>query len=84
VASDWPRPQETGLFQGEALVLWRLRHPSGYLRCFVAEWPSGFWLGVECPGGELVVSETLATIEAVIARAAEIKAPLVTGGWREE
>jgi hypothetical protein len=84
VASDWPRPQQTGLFQGEALVLWRLRHASGHLRCFVAEWPTGFWLAVECPGGELVVSETLATIDAVIVRAAEVKAPLLAKGWQEE
>ena len=84
VASDWPRPHETGLFQGEALVLWRVKRESGHLRCFVAEWPAGFWLAVECPGGELVVSETLATIDAVVARAAEIKAPLLAEGWREE
>jgi hypothetical protein len=84
VASDWPRPRQTGLFQGEALVLWRLRHASGHLRCFVAEWPSGFWFAVECPGGELVVSETLAAIDAVITRAAEVKATLLTEGWQEE
>jgi hypothetical protein len=84
VASEWPRPRQTGLFQGEALVLWRLRRASGRLRCFVAEWPSGFWFAVECPGGELVVSETLTTIDAVIARAAEVKAPLLAEGWQEE
>jgi hypothetical protein len=84
VASDWPHARQNGLFQGEALVLWRLRRPSGHLRCFVAEWPSGFWFAVECPGGELVVSETLPGIDAVIARAAEVKAPLLAEGWQEE
>jgi hypothetical protein len=84
VVSDWPRPRQTGLFQGEALILWRLRHTSRHLRCFVAEWPTGFWFAVECPGGELVVSETLSGIDAVIARAAEVKAPLLAEGWQEE
>jgi hypothetical protein len=84
VRSDWPRPESTGLFNGEALVLWRLRRESGCLRCFVAEWQTGFWLGVDCPGGALVVSETLRTIDDVVTRAADIRTPLVQEGWREE
>jgi len=84
VASDWPRPQQTGLFQGEALVLWRLRRPSGQLRCFVAEWPTGFWFAVECPGRELILSETLAAIDEVIVRAADVKASLLAEGWQED
>ena len=84
MATDWPLPHHAGLFQGEALVLWRLRRPSGRLRCFVAEWPTGFWFAVECPGGELLVSETLASIDEVIVRAADVKAPLLAEGWQEE
>jgi hypothetical protein len=84
VPSEWPRPPVAGPFNGEALTLWRLRHDSGNLRCFVAEWPSVFWLGVECAGGELVVSETLPTMDAVVARAADVKAPLLIEGWLEE
>jgi len=51
---------------------------------FVAEWPAGFWLRVECAGGELVVSVTLPTIDAVVARAGDVKAPLLNEGWLEE
>ena len=65
-------------------MLWRLRNASGNRRCFAAVWPRGFWLGVECAGGGLVLSETLSTIDAVIARAAEVKAPLLIEGWLEE
>jgi hypothetical protein len=43
-----------------------------------------FWLGVECAGGELLVSETLPTMDAVVARAADVKAPLLIEGWLEE
>lgn len=82
--SEWPCPAAAGPFSGEALVLWRLRHESGNLRCFAAEWPIGFWLGVECAGGELIVSETLPTLDAVVARAADVKARLRDEGWLEE
>jgi hypothetical protein len=84
VPSEWPRPTTADPFCGEAVVLWRLRNASGNLRCFAAGWPRGFWLGVECAGGGLVLSETLSTIDAVMARAAEVKAPLLEEGWLEE
>jgi hypothetical protein len=82
VASEWLTPT-AGPVPGEAVTLWRLRHQSGNLRCFVAEWPAGFWLGVECAGGVLMVSETLPTVDAVVARAAGVKAPLLDEGWQE-
>ena len=82
--SEWPRPALAGPFNGEAVTLWRLRQESGNLRCFVAEWPAGFWIGVECAGGELIVSETLPTIDEVVARAGDVKAPLLNEGWLEE
>jgi len=84
VPSEWPRPAPAGAFNGEAVTLWHLRHETGKLRCFVAEWPTGFWLAVECAGGELLVSETLPTIDAVITRATDVKAPLLNEGWLEE
>jgi hypothetical protein len=72
------------MFGGEALTLWRLRRPAGNLRCFVVEWPGTYWLGVECAGGELLVSETLTGLTTVMARADQIKRPLLEEGWVEE
>jgi hypothetical protein len=85
VSSDWPRPQSNDQPPpDEALTIWRLRHASRHLRCFVAQWPTGFWIGVERDGGELVISETLPDIAAAVARTDAIKAPLVADGWWEE
>lgn len=85
VQPDPPTPRAAaGLFNGEALVLWRLRRDTSRVRCFVAEWPGAFWLAVECAGGELLSSETLPTLDAVLARADEERTALARDGWTEE
>jgi hypothetical protein len=67
----------------ETLTLWRLDSESGHLRCFVAEVPAGFWLGVECPGGTLVVSQTLPSIQAVLDWSQSVRDGLASDGWVE-
>lgn len=79
-----PRPAPAGLFGGEALTLWRLRRGTARISCFVAEWPGAFWLAVECGGGALLFSETLPTLEAVLARSEENRSAWVREGWSEE
>ncbi|MGE5199589.1 MAG: hypothetical protein ACM3H9_08100 [Rhodospirillaceae bacterium] len=77
-------PRPVGLFNGEAVTLWRLRHDGTRISCFVAEWPGSFWLAVECTGGELLSSETLPSLEAVLARSEEARASWIREGWVEE
>ena len=77
-------PAAVGLFKGEALTLWRLRRDTTRIACFVAEWPGAFWLAVECAGGELLSSETLPSLEAVLARSDEARSAWVRQGWTEE
>jgi hypothetical protein len=84
VKPDSTHPASVGLFNGEAVTLWRLRRDEGRIRGFVAEWPGAYWLAVECACGELLSSETLPTIEAVLARSEEAKAAWVRKGWTEE
>jgi hypothetical protein len=84
VHPDAAGPASAGLFNGEALTLWRLQRHAAWIRCFVAEWPSGFWLGVECAGGELLSSETLATIEDVLSRSTGARSTFEREGWRED
>ena len=81
---DLSRPGTAGVFNGEALTLWRLRRETGGIHCFVAEWPGAFWFAVACDGGELLASETLSTAEEVLARSAGVRATLLSEGWREE
>ena len=81
VPSDWPLPLTAGLFRGEAVTLWRLRLDDRTLHCFVSEWPGAYWLGVECSGHELVASETLPDIAAVVAHAAELHRSYLSEGW---
>jgi hypothetical protein len=50
----------------------------------VAEWPGSYWLAVECAGGELLSSETLPSIEAVMNRSAEARSAWLRQGWSEE
>jgi len=84
VQPDPTRPTViTGLFNGEALTLWRLRLGTGRIHCFVAEWPGAFWLAVECPGGALLWSETLPTVEAVLARSDDARSAWARQGWTE-
>lgn len=78
------RPVAVGLFNGEALTLWRLRRGATRISCFVAEWPGAFWLAVECAGGELLSSDTLATIEDVLARSDEDRSARLRDGWTED
>jgi hypothetical protein len=78
------RPASVGLFHGEALTLWRLRRDTTRIACFVAEWPGAFWLAVECAGGELLSSETLPSLDAVLARSDEARSAWVRQGWNEE
>lgn len=78
------RPEPVGLFNGEALTLWRLRRDGIRIACFVAEWPGAFWLAVECTGGELLSSETLPSLEAVLARSGEVRSSWLRQGWVEE
>ena len=78
------RPASVGLFNGEALTLWRLRRGATRVSCFVAEWPGAFWIAVECAGGELLSSETLPSIEAVLARSDHNRSALVREGWIED
>jgi hypothetical protein len=73
-----------GLFNGEALTLWRLRRDTARISGFVAEWPGAFWFGVECAGGALLSSETLPTLEAVLARSEQTRSEWIHGGWIEE
>ena len=54
------------------------------ISCFVAEWPGAFWLAVECGGGALLFSETLPTLEAVLATSEENRSAWVREGWSEE
>lgn len=77
-------PAPVGLFNGEALTLWRLRRDRTRIACFVAEWPGSYWLAVECAGGELLSSETLPSIEAVMNRSAEARSAWLRQGWSEE
>lgn len=85
VPSEWPRPDlSASVLGGEAVTLWRLRHASGQLHCFVAEWPDSYWLAVECAGGELVISETVPEIGALVRRADAIRNPLLAEGWSED
>jgi hypothetical protein len=83
VNAEWPRNGSAGLFRGEAVVLWRLERPGGNLHCFVVEWPGAFWLGVECARGELRVSQTLPSLEAVVDHAEALRATLFAEGWHE-
>ncbi len=76
--------ERAAMFGGEALTLWRLRCPQGHLRCFVVEWAEAYWLGIECAGGDLLVSETVAGITRVVSRAEQLKEPLLAEGWVEE
>ena len=73
-----------GLFNGEALTLWRLRRATARIFCFVAEWPGAYWLAVECAGGELLASETLPSVEAVMTRSDETRSAWLRQGWTEE
>ena len=84
VQPEHARPAPTGLFNGEALTLWRLRRDNTRITCFVAEWPGAYWLAVECAGGELLASETLPSVEAVLARADEARSAWLRQGWSEE
>ena len=81
---DPASPAPVGLFNGEAVVLWRLRRDAGRVRCFAAEWPAAFWLGVECAGGELLASETVPSLEAVLAGSEAARATWLRQGWTEE
>jgi hypothetical protein len=78
------RPAPARLFNGEALTLWRLRRDTTRISCFVAEWPGAFWLAVECAGGELLSSETLPSVEAVMARSEATRSAWILEGWTEE
>ena len=78
------RPATVGLFNGEALTLWRLRRGATRISCFVAEWPGAYWLAVECAGGELLSSDTLATIDDVLARSDEDRSARLRAGWTED
>ena len=77
-------PVPLGLFNGEALTLWRLRRGATRISCFVAEWPGAYWLAVECAGGELLASETLPSVEAVMTRSDETRSAWLRQGWTEE
>ncbi len=68
--------------RGEAVTIWRLAHDGDELRCFLVEPPRGFWLGVE-RGHDLLLSETFPTADPALARAEEVKAPLVRAGWTD-
>ncbi|MFO7695479.1 MAG: hypothetical protein R6V57_20525 [Vicinamibacterales bacterium] len=81
---DPRRPVPVGLFGGEALTFWRLRRGTARISCFVAEWPGAFWLGVECAGGALLSSETLPSLEAVMAAADQARSMWIREGWIEE
>jgi len=78
------RPAPAGLFNGEAVTLWRLRRDTTRISCFVAEWPGAYWLAVECAGGELLSSETLPSLEAVMTRSDETRSAWLRQGWTEE
>ena len=81
---DPAHPVQAGLFNGEALVLWRLCRSTRRIHCFVAEWPGAYWLAVECAGGALLASDTLATIDAVLARSEAARLEWIGKGWTEE
>jgi hypothetical protein len=68
--------------RGEAVTIWRLAHAGDELRCFLVEPPRAFWLGVE-RGHDLLLSETYPAAEPALARAEELKAPLVRAGWTD-
>jgi hypothetical protein len=74
--------QPSGDLRGEAVTLWRLVREKEELRCFLVEPPRGFWLGIE-RGHDLVLSETYPSLEAALARAEALKAPLTDAGWAE-
>jgi hypothetical protein len=78
------RPVPAGLFNGEALTLWRLRRDTVRICCFVAEWPGAYWFAVESDGGELLSSETLPSVEAVLARSDETRSTWIHDGWTED
>jgi hypothetical protein len=84
VQPERTRHAPAGLFNGEALTLWRLRRGTTRIACFVAEWPGAYWLAVECAGGELLSSETVSSVEAVMAGAEEARARWLQQGWTEE
>ena len=84
VQSGPARPDPAGLFNGEAVILWRLRRDRASIRCFAAEWPGAFWLAVECGGGALLSSETLRSIDDVVARAERARQAWIRQGYREE
>jgi hypothetical protein len=84
VQPERTRAASVGLSKGEALTLWRLRRDTTRIACFVAEWPGAFWLAVECAGGELLSSETLPSLDAVLARSDEARSAWVRQGWNEE
>ena len=79
-----PRLVPAGLFGGEAFTLWRLRRGPASISCFVAEWPGAFWIAVECAGGALLSSETLPSVEAVLAAADQARSTWNGQGWIEE
>ena len=78
------RPASVGLFSGEALTLWHLRRDTTRIACFVAEWPGAFWIAVECAGRALLSSETLPSVEAVLAAAEQARFTWNRQGWIEE
>jgi hypothetical protein len=84
VQPEQARPASVGLFNGEALTLWRVRRGTSRISCFVAEWPGAYWLAVECAGGELLASETVPSLEAVLALSGEARAAWLRQGWIEE
>jgi len=84
VQPERTHPASVGLFNGEALTLWRLRRDTTRISCFVAEWPGAFWLAVECAGGELLSSETLPSADAALARSEEARSAWLRQGWVEE
>lgn len=71
------------MFDGEAITLWRLSRPERTLCCFVAEWSTGFWLGIECSAGELMISETLPDLSDLLNRAEHLKRTYLADGWSE-
>ena len=72
------------MFDGEAITLWRLRLRERTLCCFVAEWSTGFWLGIECSAGELQLSETLQDLGDLLNRAEQLKRTYLDDGWTED
>lgn len=77
-------PAPVGLFNGEAVTLWRLRRGATRIDCFVAEWPGAYWLAVECAGGELLSSQTLAALDDVMAKSDAERSAWIADGWTED